>query len=280
MARFPARSRHARHLGALVNEFDVFVFDSFGVLNVGDTPIGGARERIEALRAAGKQVAVLTNSATVPLGSLANKYDSLGFRFEAHEIISSREVLAKSQKAAGSAMRWGVAAPAISRVDELPGRCHCLDLRDITFEECDGFILLSSQAWTNQLQVRLLDALSSRPRPVLVGNPDLLAPREAGFSLEPGAYAHAMADCVSIAPAFFGKPYANAFEEVMSRLANGIARQRIAMVGDSLHTDILGGAAVGWRTVLVTDHGLVKGLDVPILIDATGITPDFIVPTI
>lgn len=256
------------------------MFDSFGVLNVGDTPIAGARERIEALRAAGKQVAVLTNSATVPLGDLAHKYDSLGFQFAPDEIISSREVLANAQKAASNAMRWGVAAPAISRVEELSGRCHRLDDRDITFDECDGFILLSSREWNDRLQARLVDALFHRPRPVLVGNPDLVAPREAGFSLEPGAYAHAMADCLGITLAFFGKPYANAFEEVVSRLPRGIAKQRIAMLGDSPHTDILGAAAAGWRTVLVTGHGLVKGLDVHNLIDSTGIIPNFIVPAI
>ena len=31
------------------------------------------------------------------------------------------------------------------------------------------------------------------------------------------------------------------------------------MVGDSLHTDILGGAAAGMTTVLITDHGLFRG---------------------
>ena len=31
------------------------------------------------------------------------------------------------------------------------------------------------------------------------------------------------------------------------------------MVGDGLYTDILGGLAAGLGTVLVTDHGLLKG---------------------
>ena len=33
------------------------------------------------------------------------------------------------------------------------------------------------------------------------------------------------------------------------------------MVGDGLYTDVLGGLAAGLGTVLVTDHGLLKGLD-------------------
>ena len=35
---------------------------------------------------------------------------------------------------------------------------------------------------------------------------------------------------------------------------------KIAMFGDSLHTDILGAAAQGWKTVLVTKDGLFSGL--------------------
>ena len=36
----------------------------------------------------------------------------------------------------------------------------------------------------------------------------------------------------------------------------GLPPDRLAMVGDTLHTDVLGGAAAGCRSVLVTDHGL------------------------
>jgi ribonucleotide monophosphatase NagD (HAD superfamily) len=54
---------------------------------------------------------------------------------------------------------------------------------------------------------------------------------------------------------------------------------RIAMVGDTLHTDILGGAAMGWRTVLVLDHGLVQGFDVEVLRRVSDIRSDFIANT-
>jgi glycerol 3-phosphatase-2 len=52
------------------------------------------------------------------------------------------------------------------------------------------------------------------------------------------------------------------------------------MVGDTLHTDVLGGAAAGCRSVLVTDHGLFAGRDTGLFISASGITPDFIVGSI
>jgi len=279
-AEFPVHTAHADNLAALRGEFDAFVFDSFGVLNVGETPVPGARECLDKLRADGKHVAVLTNGATEPLASLEQKYANLGFAFANHEIISSREVLANTLHHADPSLRWGVAAPGAAIIEELPGQCHTLRDDEAAFEDCDGFILLSSQDWDEGLQARLLAALSNRSRPLLVGNPDLVAPRENGFSLEPGAWAHELADALGLAPSFFGKPFANAFEEVVRRLGADIDPKRIAMVGDTLHTDILGGAAAGWRTVLVTDHGVLAGLDVAASIESSGIIPDFIIPGI
>ena len=52
-AAFPACSEACVDLGEISDRFDVFIFDSFGVLNVGDTAIAGAGERIAVLRDAG-----------------------------------------------------------------------------------------------------------------------------------------------------------------------------------------------------------------------------------
>ncbi len=60
-ATFPVHPKPANNLNELQDEFDAYVFDFFGVLNVGDATIQGARERVDALRANSKQVTVLTN---------------------------------------------------------------------------------------------------------------------------------------------------------------------------------------------------------------------------
>ncbi len=51
------------------------------------------------------------------------------------------------------------------------------------------------------------------------------------------------------------------------------------MAGDTLQTDILGGASMGWRTVLVMDHGLLKGYPAGSLVRLSDIRPDFIADT-
>jgi HAD superfamily hydrolase (TIGR01450 family) len=279
-ATYPQAARQCRDLGELIDRYDVYLFDAFGVLNVGETPIQGAQERLQTLRRAGKTVAVLTNAATGPLSGLVDKYAKLGFDFSRREIISSREILANALARHDRSMVWGIAAPPASENDELGVNCLSLNIDHDAFEHADGFVLLSSQDWTGKLQARLQEALVARPRPLLVGNPDLAAPREDGFSLEPGTYAHAIADRCDIEPQFFGKPFGNAFDEAISRIAGNVPRQRVVMVGDTLHTDILGGAAAGISTVLATGHGMLQGLDINACISESGIVPDYILPHI
>ena len=52
------------------------------------------------------------------------------------------------------------------------------------------------------------------------------------------------------------------------------------MIGDSLHTDILGGLSSQISTVLVTEHGLFKDYDYMNAIKKTKISPDWIIPSL
>ncbi len=274
-----AATEHA-DLGALIDHYDAFVFDSFGVLNVGEAPIAGAAERIADLRQHGKQVLVLTNAATGAIESLPQKYADLGFDFSADEIISSRDILANHLGSLDVAGPWCVVAPEVSKVSELGVRWTSFDAAAEPAGGQGGFILLSSQTLNEDVYAALKAALEAQPLPVLVGNPDLVAPRVDGYSLEPGSYAHRLADELGVEPVYFGKPFANAFDAVFHRLGQGINPSRIAMIGDTLHTDVLGGSAAGVGTILVTGHGVLKSLDVSACIKRSGIWPDHIIPGI
>lgn len=279
-ARFPAESAAIENLEALVDEIDVFLLDAFGVLNVGETAIPGAAERLEAFSRLGKQVFVLTNSATYDATKALEKYRRFGFALEKEQIISSRDAAITALDLYPKDYVWGVAATAQSGLAELPRVTHLLGEDPSDYEMVNAFLFLSSADWTVKQQSLLQNSLQSNPRPLLVGNPDLVAPREGGLSLEPGFFTHEIAEQIGIAPQFYGKPFLNVFDRVLEAELKGINRGRIAMVGDTLHTDILGGAAAGVRTVLVTGHGLHKGMNIPKLIERSGIVPDYIAATI
>ena len=275
-----------RRVGGLLeiaSDFDLFIFDAFGVLVLGDTPIDGAPTVVAALKKMGKKVIILTNAATQDAAAQFGKYSRLGFPFAREEVVSSRSILEASIPDFPDVRNWGAILPPGGSLAGLPEGAATLSDNPDRFWQAEGYLFLSSKSWTTDCQRRLIDRLAERPATVLVGNPDLVAPREYGLSLEPGYFAHDILDQVDCDVRFFGKPFANAFTTAIERVeaaCGAIAPSRVAMVGDTLHTDILGGAEAGLCTILVTDHGVLKGQDVDSLIEASGIRPDIIVPSI
>ena len=276
-ANMPDSSRRVDHLGDLAEHFDVFLLDAFGVLNVGETAIDGAVERVAALQSMGKRVIVVTNGATVPAERSRQKYTAFGFDFALEDVVSSRDALDLALAERSEPGFWGAMAAQGSQLDQLQRPCRpLLDQREVYDAAC-GIVLLSTTDWSDPQQRLLHDSLQQNPRPLLVGNPDIVAPREWGLSLEPGYFAHELARNLDVEPEFFGKPFGNVYDLALSRLG-GVDASRIVMVGDTLHTDILGGAAAGIKTALITDHGLFAGHDSADYIRQTGIVPDFIMP--
>jgi glycerol 3-phosphatase-2 len=281
-ANFPRTAQRVSSLADLLERFDAFVLDAFGVINVGEAVIAGAAERIQELRAAGKPVLVLTNGASQERASALEKYARLGLVFDAREIVSSRDLAAANLLLQPRSWIWAAITAPGGSLQGLPGHIHPL-LEDASlWSQADGFLFLGTEHWNDALQDRLCDALKQRPRPLIVANPDIVAPREQGLSLEPGYFAHDVARRTGLQPTFFGKPYPDAFDMAARRLeaatGRAITELRVAMVGDTLHTDILGGAAAGFSTVLITDHGLFRDTDIAACITASGIVPDYLAP--
>lgn len=278
LARYPARALNLPGLGAVADRVDGFLLDAFGVLNVGETAIPGAVERMAALRARGKRLAVLTNAASYTRPQLLVKYHRLGFAFTADEVVASRDVAVARLETIAPGATWAAIAAAGDTFDDIPARVLDALADPSRLDRADAILFLSTARWSTALQKRLVAALERRPRPLVIANPDLVAPREGGLTLEPGLFGHDLLDALpGVEVHWFGKPFPEAFAEGIAR--TGLAPDRLAMVGDTLHTDVLGGAAAGCRSVLVTDHGLFAGRDTAPFIEASGIVPDFIVPS-
>ena len=260
-ARFPeAPARHATiEIGSLLDvadQIDAFVFDAFGVLNVGDTMIPGAATRLDELRARGCAIRILTNAASYDRSGAIAKFKRLGLRLQDDEIITSREAALLHL----SPGHWGIIAAEADPLDDVT--LPFTRLRDTAedYDRVEQFLFLSTADWTPARQALLRDAMQRNPRRLLIGNADLAAPRDTGFSVEPGHFGHEIADRFPSLVQFFGKPFPEVYDLVEASLP-ALDPQRIAMCGDTLHTDILGAAARGWRTVLVTRDGLFAGHD-------------------
>lgn len=267
----------APSLEKIAEAFDLILLDAYGVLNVGETPIEGAVERIAALRAAGKHVMVVSNSAGYPKARMMQRYAHLGFDFTPSEVVTSREALL-AHLAGLPTRRWGMMLNLSNGTDDLNGiDAHVLADDPAAYDAAEGILLVGSDGWTDVRQDMLENSLRKNPRPVIVGNPDIVAPREGGLSREPGYFAHRLADVTGIEPRFLGKPFGEIYDLALARHDPPPPPARVLMVGDTLHTDVLGGRHMGYATALVMNHGLLAGMDADTAVRRSGIAPDFVI---
>ena len=274
------RGEPAPGLAALADRYDAFILDGYGVINVGAEPVPGIVEAVRSLGAAGRAVMVFTNGAGRPAHWTARRYAEWGVEVRRHLVVSSRDALEAELAARPRRGLFGVMAKPDSELETLPVETARLGDEEAPYRTAAGFILLRSGEWTLDRHRRLAAALRAAPRPVLVANPDVSAPYPDGsFSAEPGYWAIRLEAETGVRCERFGKPFANAFELALARLGTaGVRPDRVAMVGDGLFTDILGALAAGLGAVLVTDHGLVRGLDWRAWAERTGISPDYVIP--
>ena len=279
-SRLPLASFEGKPLcvGSLLDvkaDVDAFVFDAFGVLNVGETPIPGAADRLNQLRDAGLAIRILSNAASYNHDRATEKFRKLGMTVEPHEIITSRDAtLANLEE-----RLWGCIAAPSDDLRDIPSETLRLGDKKVDFDRVDGFLFLSTEVWNDDLQALLTSSLMANPRPVVIANADVAAPRDDGFSLEPGHYGHLLMDMGATDVRFFGKPFPEVFEMAEASLSE-IPPNRIAMCGDTLHTDILGAAARGWRTVLVERDGMFSGVDAGKYSERAGLVPTWRLPRI
>jgi glycerol-1-phosphatase len=278
----PTRAGRAVELGSLddlADLYDVLLLDAFGVLNEGEHAIPGVPDRVAGLQARGKRVIVVSNAAGYPHALLMERYARLGYRFDPEDVVTSRKAVLRAARSR-PAGRWGLIADKRYGRAELEGM-DTISLGDdpLDYDTVDAFLFLGASAWSDKRQAMLTASLGRSPRPVLIGNPDLVAPRETGLSREPGHYGFRIIDDTGIRPEFFGKPFPAVFELARHRVGGDVDPGRVVMVGDTPHTDILGGQRAGHATALVTGFGLMSGLDPTDVMARSGIVPDFLLKT-
>lgn len=262
----------------IADRFDTFFFDAFGVLNVGQVAVAGAADCVRALQAMGKNCLIVSNGAGLSKPNVVKKFRDLGFSFAQEDIVNSRDALLAALQGYPANMRWGRIGPDVGQEDLAEQGIISVDQDDAAFDAADGYLFFSPQRWDNARHRDFLDKLAANPRPLLLGNPDLIAPLEDRISIEAGSYILPLHDTLFATVKVFGKPFADIFDIAAKRLhhrGRDIDHHRTLMVGDTLHTDILGGNAYGLTTCLVTGEGFLRGLDPDEYIAESGIVPDF-----
>ncbi len=271
----------APRLENILDNFDALLLDSFGVLNVGSSLIPGIIKTIEKARQKNITLLVVTNGASNNFFKKRDQLASLGLEFSNDEIISSRETAEIFLSFNQPKGPLGVLGNVGNNFNIPNISCFELEQDIEMFDEMNSFILLGTLQWDTVWQEILFNSLKANPRPLFVANPDLVAPHEKYFSMEPAYYvSHLIKNGIHL-PFWLGKPFPTIFELAICRLnelsGRHIPLSRIGMVGDTLHTDILGANSFGLKSILMTKHGLLKNTNVGGVIRKTKISPDYIV---
>jgi len=244
----------------LIDRYDGFLFDAYGVLVDAAGPTAGAAAALAAVRAAGKPLAVVTNDASRQPATAAARFARVGLAITADEVVSSGQLLAGHVASLGLA---GARAVVLGTADaQRYGSDAGLDVVAPTDDAaidalviCDdaGFDFLAGMNAAITACVRALDA--GRGLALVVANPDLVFPRGGGaLGFTAGTMA-AMIDAVlarryAAPPRFvaLGKPAPAIFAMARTRLG---VDGPLLMVGDQLETDIAGARGCGLDAALV-----------------------------
>ena len=265
----------------ILDMVDGVILDGYGIINIGSQLTPEISSFIKEIRARSLPFVILTNGASFTSNISVEKYRSWGLDINTGDVISSRDVLEAhlTEKPQKKIMRLNSTTTPLKNTFDMyrDALSYKLALR-----EAEAFAFMGSVGWTEAEQADFEEALIKNPRPVFVANPDVSAPQTNGFSAEPGYWVARAMKKADFPVEWYGKPHHTSFQmaiEILQRKTDKpLRKSHIAMVGDSLHTDILGAIAAGLISVLVTDYGLMRGLNVPRICQQTSIHPHIIAP--
>ncbi len=252
----------------LLSDFDLFLIDAYGVLITSSGTLPGASEFLQAIEAAGKQFFIVTNDASRTPETCARVYRDRGLNVPVERILSAGLAISlvverdRLQGATtvvlGTSETKKCAARAGANVIEIldPARDvrEALDFEALFIGDDSGFDVLP----TLDVLLTSIHKMAKRGKfpKLYIANPDLLYPRGNGaFAFTSGSLAKLLEIGLNdLAPDLkfefevLGKPARLLYDLALSK--SGLAPSRAVMLGDQLHTDVVGAHAAGVKAAL------------------------------
>lgn len=266
----------------VIENYKVVFFDAYGVLKNYNGLIPGVEKTFEYLKETNKEFYILTNDASRKPQQLADSYHQLGIEDIVISNIISSGMLAmdylRQKVKKGKVVFLGTVDSAyyIETLGLEAVPISELDLNDLSNIQALAFLDDEGFDWKTDLN-KTINLLRRKNIPVIVANTDATYPvSKKEIAIAMGGISEMIESIVGKQFVGFGKPdsqmFIFAYEHIKS---NGIEKKDILMVGDTLHTDILGGNKFGLDTVLVLS-GNTQAEDAEVKIQSTGIIPTYI----
>jgi HAD superfamily hydrolase (TIGR01459 family) len=230
---------------------DLLICDVWGVIHNGKAAYGQACQALEAYRAGGGFV-ILVSNAPRPSSSVIAMLGALGVPASAYDRVVTSGDLARTLIARRGPVQALFLGPDRDHglIDGLPVVLTDADAADLCI--CSGF--RDDETETPADYARELATLAARNVAMVCANPDLVV--ERGHRLIPCAGAMAAAYAERGGPVLYtGKPHLAIYEEALTIAAAERDREtdlgRVMAIGDAIRTDIAGARRLGVPSILL-----------------------------
>ncbi|TIL23302.1 MAG: TIGR01459 family HAD-type hydrolase [Mesorhizobium sp.] len=268
---------HLDGIGALVERYQVFLLDQFGVLHDGTDPYPGAVEALSALKRAGRTIVLVSNSGR---RARPNEARLLKLGFEPgswDQFVSSGEIAWRSfhEMEISGKLRPNTKCLLISREGDrsaIEGLSFTL-----TGDGDDAELVLIAASEGDRYDIehyrRLFAPAAKRQVPCFCTNPDKIMLTAVGPRFGAGQLAD-LYESLGGSVTRIGKPYTPIFDAALA-LAGNPDRSTVVCVGDSVEHDVAGGIGAGVATALVLSGILADTPDLAELFDGLNAYPDY-----
>ncbi|TSJ39411.1 HAD-IIA family hydrolase [Mucilaginibacter corticis] len=267
----------------IIDKYDVIFFDAFGVLKNYEGLVPGIGKTFDYLKEQNKEYYIVTNDASRSPAQLADSYHKKGLHAITPDRIISSGMLTKEYldlKVEGGIVAYLGTEDSAHYIESLG--LHTIPISQVNstnIDKINAVIFLDDEGfdWRNDLNIAV-NVLRRRTIPAIVANTDNAYPVTVSeVSIAIGGLATMMEIVVGKKFIRFGKPDSQIFMFAYDLIRDyrPISKKDIVMVGDTLHTDILGGNKFGLDTVLVLS-GNTLAHEVDNRITTTGIVPTYI----
>jgi HAD superfamily hydrolase (TIGR01450 family) len=231
---------------ALADEFDGLLVDLDGVVWIGREPLPGAVATLRALLDAGKEVVFVTNNPGRSPATYAERLRGIGVTVADDRVVTAG--VATARLAAERVGRGGgafvVGAPGLAEAAAEAG----LELLDGEPARSADAVLVSGHRGFDYEELLTATFALRRGAALFATSRDPTLPMPDGAWPGTGAVLAAVETASGAVAEIGGKPEPHLFAQARSRIP---AAARVAMVGDRISSDVVGGRRAGLATVLV-----------------------------
>jgi len=272
---------------SLIKNYKVIFLDSYGVVKNHRGLIAGVPEIINEIKSLGKPLRILTNDASRSAERQVNKFERQGLVGLKKEEIITSGMMAKmflSNKITGGKIAYlGTTQAAAYIIEAKLEAIPVGQVNEKNIKEISAMVFLDDEGFDWNFDINAtVNLLRKKNIPAIVANSDKIYPvAKNDVSIATGGIAKLVESILGREFIHFGKPdsqmFMHAFEQLQK--VGKFKRKDILMVGDTLHTDILGGNKFGISTLLVLS-GNTRSENFETKIQATGVIPDYVADSI